>query len=76
MNKSKRIQVTTTLDANVLEAVRKQPEPLSKFLDRAIINELSRSANATSRLAEAFQECIKAAIEDALNSSINKSDIQ
>ncbi|MDO4571659.1 MAG: type II toxin-antitoxin system CcdA family antitoxin [Planctomycetia bacterium] len=65
-NKPKRVQVTTTLDAEILERVRQQPEPLSKFLDRAIANELSRSANAASRLAEAIQEVIQAAISDAI----------
>lgn len=64
--KPKRIQVTTTIDADILEKVRQLPEPLSKFLDRAIVNELTRSATATARLAEALQECFKAALEDAL----------
>lgn len=63
--KPKRTQVTTTIDSAILERVRQQPEPLSKFLDRAISNELYRSATAASRLAEAFQECIQAAIQDA-----------
>ena len=53
--KPKRIQVTTTLDPEIFERVKQQPEPLSKFLDRAITNELSRSTHATARLAEAFQ---------------------
>lgn len=66
-DKPKRVQVTTTLDAEILERVRQQPEPLSKFLDRAIVNELSRSANAASRLAEAIQEVIQAAIADAID---------
>lgn len=65
-NRPKRIQVTTTLDAEVFERVKQIPEPLSKFLDRAIMNELTRSATATNRLAEAFQECIQAALYDAL----------
>lgn len=66
-NKPKRIQVTTTLDPEILERVKQLPEPLSKFLDRAITNELSRSTHATAKLAEAFQECIKAAIADAID---------
>jgi len=65
-NKQKRQQITTTLDAEVVERLKELPEPLSKFLDHAIVNELSRSATATARLAEAFHECIKAAVEDAL----------
>ena len=64
--KSKRRQITTTLSADVADRIKDLPEPLSKFLDHAIMNELSRSATATARLAEAFHECIKAAVLDAL----------
>ncbi len=70
--KPKRVQITTTLDSRILELVKQQPEPLSKFLDRAITNELSRSACAASRLAEAFQECIKAAIYDVIHENEQK----
>ena len=63
--KPKRIQVTTTLDPEIFERVKQRPEPLSKLLDRAITNEHSRSPHATAKLAEAFTECIKAAIADA-----------
>ena len=64
--KSKRRQITTTLSADVADRIKDLQEPLSKFLDHAIMNELSRSATATARLAEAFHECIKAAVLDAL----------
>ena len=63
--KPKRIQVTT-LDPENFERIKEQPKPLSKFLDRAITNELSRSTHAAARLAEAFTEFIKAAIADAI----------
>ncbi len=65
--KPKRRQITTTLDSSVQARIKELDEPLSKFLDRAIVNELSRSATATARLAEAFHECIKSAVIDALD---------
>ena len=66
LEKPKRRQITTTLDASVQARIKELNEPLSKFLDRAIVNELSRSATATALLAEAFHECIKSAVIDAL----------
>ena len=68
--KSKRRQITTTLSADVADRIKDLPEPLSKFLDHAIPNELSRSATATSRLAEALHEVIRATVQDAIREAL------
>ncbi|MBQ6669651.1 MAG: hypothetical protein IJM72_06295 [Deltaproteobacteria bacterium] len=65
-----RIQVTSTLSPEVHALLPQIEEPLSKFLDHAIPNELSRSATATSRLAEALHEVIRATVQDAIREAL------